>query len=47
IASTLKNQVRTQKEIAEVAGVTEVTIRNRYKEISKHLRINLDEKSEG
>ena len=46
IASTLKNQVRTQKEIAEVAGVTEVTIRNRYKEISKYLGINLDEKSE-
>lgn len=42
IASTLKNEVRTQKEIADVAGVTEVTIRNRYKEISKLLNINLD-----
>ncbi len=44
IASTLKNQVRTQKEIADVAGVTEVTIRNRYKEISRLLNINMDEK---
>ena len=42
IASTLKDQVRTQKEIADVAGVTEVTIRNRYKEISKLLNIDLD-----
>lgn len=42
IASTLKNQVRTQKEIADVAGVTEVTIRNRYKEISRLLNIDLD-----
>ncbi|MDP8011797.1 MAG: transcription initiation factor IIB [Thermoplasmata archaeon] len=42
IASTLKDQVRTQKEIADVAGVTEVTIRNRYKEISKLLNINMD-----
>ena len=28
---------RTQKEIARISGVTEVTIRNRYKEISKSL----------
>ncbi|MCE4608038.1 MAG: transcription initiation factor IIB, partial [Caldisphaeraceae archaeon] len=25
---------RTQKEVAHVAGVTEVTVRNRYKEIA-------------
>ncbi len=30
---------KTQKEIAQVAGVTEVTIRNRYKEITKYLGI--------
>lgn len=46
IASTLKNQMRTQKEIAEVAGVTEVTIRNRYKEISRYLGIDLEDSKE-
>lgn len=35
------NQPRTQKEIAEVAGVTEVTIRNRYKEISSALNVEI------
>ncbi len=30
---------KTQKEVAQVAGVTEVTVRNRYKEISKILNI--------
>ncbi len=33
IATTLMNKRRTQREIAEVTGVTEVTIRNRYKEM--------------
>lgn len=31
----------TQKEIASVAGITEVTIRNRYKELSECLGINI------
>ena len=39
IASVMVGKPRTQKEIARVSGVTEVTIRNRYKEISKHLGI--------
>ncbi|MHB8360410.1 MAG: transcription initiation factor IIB [Thermoplasmataceae archaeon] len=39
IASVLVGKPRTQKEIAKVSGVTEVTIRNRYKEISKVLNI--------
>ncbi len=39
IASVLVGKPRTQKEIARVSGVTEVTIRNRYKEISKVLNI--------
>ena len=34
IAAILGNRPCTQKEVAEVAGVTEVTIRNRYKRIS-------------
>jgi len=33
IAAILCDEHRTQQEIAEVAGVTEVTIRNRYKEL--------------
>jgi Transcription initiation factor IIB (TFIIB) len=35
IASIIGGERRTQQEIGEVAGVTEVTIRNRYKEIAK------------
>ena len=42
IASVLGNKRRTQREVAEVAGVTEVTIRNRYKEIVQSLNIELD-----
>ena len=37
IASVLIGERKTQKEIADVAGVTEVTIRNRYKELSEKL----------
>jgi transcription initiation factor TFIIB len=37
IAVMQKGERRTQKEIASVAGVTEVTVRNRYKEIMKVL----------
>ena len=33
IAGLLKGERRTQRDISEVSGVTEVTIRNRYKEI--------------
>ncbi len=41
IASVLCGERRTQCEIAVVAGVTEVTIRNRYKEIVKNLDIEI------
>ena len=37
IASVLLSERKTQRDIAEVAGVTEVTIRNRYKELSEQL----------
>jgi transcription initiation factor TFIIB len=37
IASTVVGERRTQREFAEVADITEVTIRNRYKEIMKRL----------
>ncbi|HIJ99865.1 TPA: transcription initiation factor IIB [archaeon] len=39
VSSTLSNEKRTQREVAEVAGVTEVTIRNRYKELIEELGI--------
>ena len=41
IAALLNDERRTQKEIAQVAGVTEVTVRNRYKELAKELGITL------
>ena len=41
IAATLTTERRTQREIAEITGVTEVTIRNRYKEMVN--RLGLDE----
>jgi len=42
IASVLLGNRRTQTEIGDVAGVTEVTIRNRYKEICVYLGIELE-----
>lgn len=41
IASLLNDERRTQKEIAQVAGVTEVTVRNRYKELIQELKIQI------
>lgn len=41
IASILMNQRRTQRECSEASGITEVTIRNRYKEIIDLLDIDL------
>lgn len=40
VASIMLDERRTQREIAEVARVTEVTVRNRYKEIVKKLNID-------
>ncbi|MBS7639122.1 MAG: transcription initiation factor IIB [Candidatus Bathyarchaeia archaeon] len=37
VASVLIGEKRTQREIAEIAKVTEVTIRNRYKELIERL----------
>lgn len=37
VAALLNNEKRTQREVADVAGVTEVTIRNRYKELLSKL----------
>jgi len=41
IASILCGERRTQRNVAEVACVTEVTIRNRYKELAGKLDINV------
>ncbi len=37
VAALLHGEKRTQREVADVAGVTEVTIRNRYKELLDEL----------
>ena len=37
VAALLTGEKRTQREVADVAGVTEVTIRNRYKELLEEL----------
>jgi len=42
ITSTLLDEKRTQGEIARGAGVTEVTIRNRYKELIQKLIIQVE-----
>ncbi|MCA9459064.1 MAG: hypothetical protein KC550_00785 [Nanoarchaeota archaeon] len=39
IAGLLEGERRTQRDISEVSGVTEVTIRNRYKEIISKLNL--------
>jgi transcription initiation factor TFIIB len=37
VSALLHGEKRTQREVADVAGVTEVTIRNRYKELLEEL----------
>ena len=39
VACVMENEAKTQKDIAEAAGVTEVTIRNRYKGLKEALRM--------
>ncbi len=41
IACQITGQQRTQKAISSVSRVTEVTLRNRYKEIARGLKINI------
>ena len=41
IASVLCGERRTQREVADIAGVTEVTIRNRYKELAGKLDLEI------
>ena len=42
IASAMHGEKKTQKEVADVAGVTEVTIRNRYRELKKELGLKIN-----
>lgn len=37
VAALINGEKRTQREVADIAGVTEVTIRNRYKELLEKL----------
>ncbi|MBL7055268.1 transcription initiation factor IIB [Candidatus Woesearchaeota archaeon] len=40
VAALMHGEKRTQREVADVAGVTEVTIRNRYKELLYELKLD-------
>ncbi len=40
VSALLHGEKRTQREVADVAGVTEVTIRNRYKELLEELKLD-------
>lgn len=40
VSALIHGEKRTQREVADVAGVTEVTIRNRYKELLDKLRLD-------
>ncbi|MCD6446274.1 transcription initiation factor IIB [Candidatus Bathyarchaeota archaeon] len=41
IACLQNNEKKTQKDIAEAAGVTEVTVRNRYKTLKEQLKLKI------
>jgi transcription initiation factor TFIIB len=42
VSALLNDEKKTQREVADVAGITEVTIRNRYKELID--KLNLEDK---
>lgn len=44
VAALMHGEKRTQREVADVAGVTEVTIRNRYKELLEELDLEKEMK---
>jgi len=39
VAALLNDEKKTQREVADIAGITEVTIRNRYKELLNKLEL--------
>ena len=40
VAALLNGEKKTQREVADIAGITEVTIRNRYKELLDKLKLH-------
>jgi len=42
IFSILSNERRTQRGVGEVAGAAEVTVRNRYKELTDRLAMRIE-----
>ena len=40
VAALINDEKKTQREVADVAGITEVTIRNRYKELIERLKLD-------
>mgnify|MGYP001610520661 CR=1 FL=1 len=42
VAALMNDEKKTQREVADIAGITEVTIRNRYKELIE--KLGLEEK---
>ena len=42
IATILSDESMAEKEIAKVAGTTPITLRTRYKELEKRLKLNMD-----
>jgi transcription initiation factor TFIIB len=40
VACVLEGEKKTQKEIADIANVTEVTVRNRYKGLKEALNVS-------
>ena len=46
VSALLHGEKRTQREVADVAGVTEVTIRNRYKELLEKLKLEKELKKQ-
>lgn len=40
VSALLNDEKKTQREVADVAGITEVTIRNRYKELIDRLKLD-------
>ncbi len=45
VACLQNNEKKTQKDIAEAAGVTEVTVRNRYKTLKRQLKLEVPDQS--
>jgi len=39
VAALMNDEKKTQREVADIAGITEVTIRNRYKELIERLEL--------